>query len=146
MERLGEERDNLRAALRWSAENGETEQAVRVGTMLWEAMEFALAEPARIASSDSASIPVAATESVVAPSVPARGGPLSAREREVAVLLARGFTNRQIADTLVIAEGTAERHVANILNELSLSSRAQAAVWALEHGLLAGSSTQEAGA
>ena len=63
-------------------------------------------------------------------------GPLSPREREVAVLLARGSTNKQIAEALVIAEGTAERHVANILNKLSLTSRSQVAVWAVEHGLL----------
>jgi len=43
----------------------------------------------------------------------------------------------------VIAEGTAERHVANILNKLSLSSRAQAAVWAVEHGLLASETAQK---
>lgn len=141
LDRLALERDNLRAALRWSTENGQTQQAVHIGTMLWEAMEHVLAEAesARPAASD-AIIAGAADGVVAAP----RAGPLSAREREVAVLLARGFTNRQIAATLVIAEGTAERHVANILNKLSLSSRAQAAVWAVEHGLLAGGSTQQA--
>jgi DNA-binding NarL/FixJ family response regulator len=58
----------------------------------------------------------------------------------VAVLIARGFTNRQIAETLVVAEATAVRHVANILNKLNLSSRARVAVWAFEQGLLADSS------
>lgn len=43
----------------------------------------------------------------------------------------------------MIAEGTAERHVANILNKLALTSRAQAAVWAVEHGLLAGGAIQQ---
>jgi non-specific serine/threonine protein kinase len=60
---------------------------------------------------------------------------LTAREREVAALIAGGFTNRQIAQALVIAEATAVRHVANILNKLSMSSRAQVAVWATEQGL-----------
>jgi DNA-binding CsgD family transcriptional regulator len=64
-------------------------------------------------------------------------GPLTAREREVAVLIARGFTNRQIAEALVVAEATAVRHVANILNKLDLSSRARVAVWAVEQGLMA---------
>lgn len=58
---------------------------------------------------------------------------LTRREREVAVLLARGLTNRQIADALVISERTAEMHVGNLLSKLGLSSRAQAAVWASTH-------------
>ena len=59
-----------------------------------------------------------------------------AREQEVAVLIARGLTNRQIAEALVITEGTAASHVIHILNKLHFSSRAQVAVWAAEHGLL----------
>jgi CheY-like chemotaxis protein/class 3 adenylate cyclase/DNA-binding CsgD family transcriptional regulator len=60
-------------------------------------------------------------------------GPLSAREREVVALIAQGYSNRQIADALVIAEGTAVRHVANILAKLNLRTRAQVAVWAVTH-------------
>ena len=59
-------------------------------------------------------------------------GPLTEREREVVELIVRGYTNRQIATELVIAETTAVRHVANILNKLDLKSRAQVAVWAVE--------------
>ncbi|HEY3064084.1 MAG TPA: response regulator [Chloroflexota bacterium] len=59
--------------------------------------------------------------------------PLSAREHEVVALIARGHSNRQIAEELIIAEGTAVRHVANILNKLNLRSRAQVAVWAVTH-------------
>jgi adenylate cyclase len=59
-------------------------------------------------------------------------GPLTEREREVVALIVRGCTNREIAQELVIAEGTAVRHVANILNKLNLKSRAQVAVWAVE--------------
>jgi non-specific serine/threonine protein kinase len=55
--------------------------------------------------------------------------PLSRRELEVANLIARGRTNREIAEELVIALSTAERHVANILGKLSLSSRTQLAAW-----------------
>jgi non-specific serine/threonine protein kinase len=70
---------------------------------------------------------------------PPDGGPLTAREREVAALIAEGYTNRQIAQALVVADATAVRHVANILNKLSMNSRAQVAAWAIQQGL-AGSS------
>jgi DNA-binding CsgD family transcriptional regulator len=84
-------------------------------------------------------------QTMPAPGVPAdarRGRPgeqsvcLTRREREVAVLIARGYANRQIAAELVIAERTAETHVEHILVKLALVSRAQVAVWAVEHGLL----------
>ena len=63
--------------------------------------------------------------------------PLTPREREVAVLVARGLTNRQIAEALVISERTADTHVGNILGKLGLATRAQVAVWAVEQGLTA---------
>ncbi len=62
-------------------------------------------------------------------------GPLTPREREVATLIARGLTNRQIAEGLVISERTAERHVENILGKLDLASRTQIGVWVVKHGL-----------
>jgi predicted ATPase/DNA-binding CsgD family transcriptional regulator len=62
--------------------------------------------------------------------------PLSVREREVAGLIARGLTNRQIAEELILARTTVDRHVANILGKLGFASRAQIAVWAAERGLL----------
>jgi predicted ATPase/DNA-binding CsgD family transcriptional regulator len=64
--------------------------------------------------------------------------PLTAREREVAVLVARGLTNRDIASRLVIAERTAEGHVQSVLNKLGFNSRAQIAAWAVAQGLQAG--------
>jgi len=63
--------------------------------------------------------------------------PLTIREREVVELIVRGFSNREIATELVIAESTAVRHVANILNKLALKSRAQVAVWAVGRSQLA---------
>jgi DNA-binding CsgD family transcriptional regulator/class 3 adenylate cyclase len=57
--------------------------------------------------------------------------PLTPREREVVGLLARGRTNREIADTLVISERTVENHVSNVLGKLRLETRAQVAIWAL---------------
>jgi predicted ATPase/DNA-binding NarL/FixJ family response regulator len=62
--------------------------------------------------------------------------PLTPREREVSVLVARGLTNRQIAEALVIADRTADVHVSNILNKLTLTSRAQLAAWVVRQGLL----------
>jgi DNA-binding NarL/FixJ family response regulator/DNA-binding MarR family transcriptional regulator len=61
---------------------------------------------------------------------------LTPREREVLTLVTRGLSNRAIAEALVISEKTAEVHVRNILSKLGLSSRTQAATYALEHGLV----------
>ena len=62
-------------------------------------------------------------------------GGLSAREREVAALVAQGRTNREIATHLVVSERTAEAHVSNILGKLAFTTRAQIAAWAVEKGL-----------
>jgi len=64
------------------------------------------------------------------------GSTLTRREREVVALIARGLTNRQIADELIISEWTADSHVRHILNKLNFRSRAQVAAWATEHGLI----------
>src|SRR5262249_3447751 len=63
-------------------------------------------------------------------------GALSPREREVAMLVARGYTNQQIASDLVISEATVASHVVHILAKLAFSSRAQIAAWVVEQGLL----------
>lgn len=65
-------------------------------------------------------------------------GRLSQREREVAILVAEGLSNREIGDRLSISVATAERHVANIMNKLGCHTRSQIAVWAVEHGLAGG--------
>ena len=62
------------------------------------------------------------------------GGPLTAREREVSALVARGLTNRQIAAELVLSERTVDVHVSNILSKLQLTSRAQLAAWVATRG------------
>jgi ATP/maltotriose-dependent transcriptional regulator MalT len=76
--------------------------------------EAAWADPARLAQAKSAS-------------------PLTAREHEIVVLIARGLSNRQIAVELVISPATAARHVANILAKLGYTSRTQVASWAARH-------------
>ncbi len=65
-----------------------------------------------------------------------RYGGLSAREREVAALVAQGSSNREIAASLVVSERTAEAHVSNILGKLGLNTRAQIAAWVVEKGLI----------
>lgn len=86
----------------------------------------ALVAPGRIAPSSSQAEPrpnLAATD-------------LSEREQEVLRLIARGATNREIANHLIISEGTVKNHVSNILSRLGLRDRTQAAIYARDVGLL----------
>jgi len=64
------------------------------------------------------------------------GSELTEREREVLALVARGYTNKQIADTLFVSEKTARNHVSHILDKLGLSRRSEAAAFAVEHKLV----------
>jgi DNA-binding NarL/FixJ family response regulator len=90
-------------------------------------------------------------ESIIQPSIAARmiaefgrrqepssgsGEPLTEREREVLRLLADGFSNREIATRLVLAEGTIKNHVSTILDKLHADNRTQAARMAREQGLI----------
>lgn len=76
-------------------------------------------------------LPSAARPAAACPSL------LSPREREVAVLVARGLSNPQIGAALAISERTAEGHVRSILNKLGCTGRAQVAAWVAEQGWLA---------
>jgi len=64
------------------------------------------------------------------------GSELTEREREVLALVARGYTNKQIADALYVSEKTARNHVSHILDKLGLSRRSEAAAFAVEHRLV----------
>jgi DNA-binding NarL/FixJ family response regulator len=61
---------------------------------------------------------------------------LTAREIEVLILLARGMSNKQIAERLVITPKTAGNHVEHIYAKIDASNRAAAAMFAVQHGLL----------
>jgi NarL family two-component system response regulator LiaR len=61
--------------------------------------------------------------------------PLTGRELEVLRLIARGLTNQEIADKLVVSERTIRTHVSNILGKLHLANRTQATLYALREGL-----------
>ena len=65
----------------------------------------------------------------------ARGANLTPREHEVAVLVARGLSNKQIADVLVITEKTAKNHVQRVLDKVGVHSRAALAARADDIGL-----------
>ena len=67
--------------------------------------------------------------------LPPTDEPLTDREAEVLILVARGLSNQDIADKLVISERTVRTHVSNILSKLQLANRTQAALYALKEGL-----------
>ena len=116
------------------------EQIADARTALGDAVfESASAEGRRMTLEEAVDYALAAEPEKTAdrgrPPKAADGDPLTAREREVAALVARGRTNREIATALVVSERTADAHVQNILNKLGFSSRAQIAAWAVERGL-----------
>jgi len=94
----------------------------------------------RAANGDSVMSPEMSTKLLreIRTGAPASAHPaLSPREREILGFLARGASNKEIARALDIAESTVKIHVQHILRKLELSSRVQAAVWAIEHGIAA---------
>ena len=69
--------------------------------------------------------------------------PLTEREEEVLRLVAKGLSNQEIADQMVIAEVTVRTHVSHILSKLQLANRVQAALYALREGLASLDNNQE---
>ena len=69
------------------------------------------------------------------PALPLAEEPLTLREVEILRLVARGLSNQEIADELVLSERTVRTHVSNILSKLHLANRTQAALYALREGL-----------
>jgi DNA-binding NarL/FixJ family response regulator len=91
-----------------------------------EAVEYALSE-------EQPTIPSSSIPEQPPPGKPA--SPLTRREKEVAALVAQGWTNRQIATELSISEHTVAAHVANIRKKLGLRSRSQLSDWVAKQRL-----------
>jgi non-specific serine/threonine protein kinase len=93
---------------------------------LQQAIDIALAP---VVSSDEAASPASAE------AVRAQYAGLSPRERETALWIAQGMSNREIAAAMTVGEKTVETYVTRILNKLGFDSRVQIAIWAVEKGL-----------
>ncbi|MGH3090537.1 MAG: LuxR C-terminal-related transcriptional regulator, partial [Rubrobacteraceae bacterium] len=105
-------------------------KAVRaaLGDETWKA---ALAE-GRTLSTEAVIEYALSEEDILRPPTEEPTNSLTRREREVALLVARGFTNRRIAEEFSISERTVENHVAKILRKLGFRSRARIAAWVAE--------------
>ena len=88
------------------------------------------------AEADAVACVLAAAGRRAAPPPPGWPGDLTDREVDVLRLIARGLSNRQVAERLFISPKTVGRHVENLYAKIGISSRAAAAVFAMEHGLL----------
>ena len=123
-------------------------QALRAGAagfVLKDASAQTLAEAVRVVAAGDAMLSPSVTRRLLAEFARhgAAGGPtrllveqLTERETEVLTLVARGLSNAEIADDLVIAEQTVKTHVGRILAKLGLRDRTQAAIFAFETGLV----------
>jgi predicted ATPase/DNA-binding CsgD family transcriptional regulator len=117
--------------------------ASTLGTARYDALHAAgaarpLAEVAELALADADALP-APPPDPARPADPARDGRagdgLTVREREIAGLVGRGLSNREIAERLVISRRTVDAHVNHIFGKLGLSSRVQLAIWLGDRGL-----------
>ncbi|QDQ15358.1 response regulator transcription factor [Streptomyces spectabilis] len=116
-------------------------RAGAVGYLLKSLPAAELADAVRLAHRGVAQLdPVVARRLAAAPPPPGPraepAGSPTAREIEILRLVAAGATNREIAAQLYLSEGTVKNHIARILTRLGLRGRAQAALYAREHGLL----------
>ena len=113
------------------------------GLMLKDVSLEDLAQAIRALADDRTAFQPAMTESLMAAlrrSPPTSDSyvaePLTAREKEVLHLICAGYSNKEIADLLALAEGTVKNHVSNLLLKLNARDRTQAALKALQDGHL----------
>ncbi len=97
--------------------------------------EDAARAAARLGMNPLRALSEALVDSLRNPETASRSTGLTRRELEIAALVARGLTNRQIADVLHVAERTAENHIQHILTKLGFQNRAQIAAWATSQRL-----------
>ncbi len=148
--RLHEEQPNSRVIVLTTFDDDELVfdglRAGAVGYLLKDAPSDKLAEAVRVAARGETFLQPSVAAKVVAEfsrmsRKTARTGdsimePLSERELEILRLIAKGRSNREIADELFLAEGTVKNHVSNILGKLDVRDRTQAALKAKEIGLI----------
>jgi DNA-binding NarL/FixJ family response regulator len=114
------------------------------GFMLKDAPPEEIAAAVRVVAGGDALLAPAITRSVVeefarhrpAPTKPAALADLTTREAEVLELLARGLSNAEICERLVVSEATTKTHVARILQKLGLRDRVQAVIYAYDAGIV----------
>jgi len=113
-------------------------EAGAIGYLLKDVSADELAHAIRAAHAGRATLSAEATKVIVrsAGQPPAPGFDLTAREREVLVLLVEGLTNDQIAARLTVSPSTIKSHVSNILTKLGVASRTEAVTLALRQGLV----------
>jgi DNA-binding CsgD family transcriptional regulator len=80
--------------------------------------------------------PARGTSPIPDAAVASRAYPLSPRELEVAIWIAKGLTSKEVGAKLFIERGTVDTHVQHIYNKLGIDSRPQLAIWLMERGLL----------
>jgi DNA-binding NarL/FixJ family response regulator len=122
------------------SEAGRVQAALEAGAsgyLLKDAEADELAEAIRAANRGEVHLDASVTREVTQA---LRAGPhsvsaLTHRERDILQLVGRGMSNQEIAAALFISERTARTHVSNILLKLQLSSRTQAALWAIREGI-----------
>jgi DNA-binding CsgD family transcriptional regulator len=112
-------------------------------TLLWK-QGLALNADAAVALALDAPEPAAATAARPGDLPAALPSTLTRRERQVVALIARGSSNKAIADELFISPTTAARHVANIMAKLGFNSRFQIAAWAADKQLDYGEGSEPA--
>lgn len=131
---VSEDAADLLACLKGGA-SGYLLKNVDTGTLL-DSLRRAAAGDAVIAAQMTAKLIDALTPAVAPPPVVRDGHGLSQRELEILSCIVDGASNKEIARALAVAESTVKIHVQHILRKLALNSRVQAAIYAVEHGLV----------
>ncbi len=123
-------------------------EALRIGAsgfLLKDASAEELARAVRVVAGGDQLLAPSITRRLISEAVARHGRPprhshllerLTGREREVLELVAQGLSNAEIAGRLFLAEQTVKTHVSRVLTKLSLRDRAQAVVFAYEHGVV----------
>lgn len=141
-----DDEENVLASLQAGAagfllKNTDPEQLVRA--VLAAAEGHALLAPEVTRQVIHRGMDAASRRPVMSASDEAALGTLTPREREVLVLVARGLSNAEIAEELVVGEATVKTHVSSCLGKLALRDRVKLVVFAFESGLMDGTSLED---